>query len=99
MIYELKFAVEHVYGHHKNVGLPIDPATAKRGESIYAFIIRAIINEHRDAWKIELKQCKKKNKSFSENNLQGHSHQHFPYPHSEHPFGPVTLRSLNNSQI
>ena len=61
--WDCAFAVEHVYGHHKNVGLPIDPATAKRGESIYAFIIRAIINEHRDAWKIELKQCKKKNKS------------------------------------
>ena len=34
-----------------------------------------------------------------ENNLQAHSHQHFPYPHSEHPLGPVTLRSLNKSQI
>ncbi len=39
------------------------------------------------------------NKSFLENNLEGHSHKHFPYPHTEHPLGPVTLRSLNNSQI
>ena len=44
-------------------------------------------------------ECKIQKKSFSENNFQGHSHQHFPYPHAEHPLGPVTLRSLNKSQI
>ena len=43
--------------------------------------------------------CINKNKISSENNLQGHTHQHFPYPHAEHPLGPVTLRSSNNSQI
>ncbi len=48
-----------------------------------------------------VKECKCKNKKeiFSRNNIEVHSHQHFPYPHSEHPLGPVTLRSLNNSQI
>ena len=50
--------MEHVYGHHKNVGLESDPATAKRGENIYAFIIRAIIKEQKDAWLIELDQLK-----------------------------------------
>ena len=44
-------------------------------------------------------ECKNDKQRFSENNSQGHSHQHFPYPHSEHPLGPVTLHSLNNSQI
>ena len=44
-------------------------------------------------------ECKNKNQCFSEDNLIGHSHQHYPYPHAEHPFGPVTLRSLKNSQI
>ncbi len=44
-------------------------------------------------------ECKNKNKIFSENKSQEHSHHHFPYPHAEHPLGPVTLRSLNNSQI
>ena len=38
MSWDCAFAVEHVYGHHKNVGLEIDPATAKRGENIYSFI-------------------------------------------------------------
>ena len=57
--WDCAFAIEHVYGHHKNVGLSIDPATAKRGENIYRFIIRAIINEQKDAWKIFLSQNKK----------------------------------------
>jgi sirohydrochlorin cobaltochelatase len=30
-----------------------------------------------------------------ENKAHHHSHEHFPYPHAEHPFGPVTLRSSN----
>ena len=57
--WDCAFAIEHVYGHHKNVGLSIDPATAKRGENIYKFIIRAIVNEQKDAWKIFLSQNKK----------------------------------------
>lgn len=35
------FAIEHVHGHHRNVGTPADPATARRDESIYAFILRS----------------------------------------------------------
>ena len=54
------FAVEHVHGHHKNVGLSSDPATAKRGQSLYRFFIESSIKEHRDAWKIELKRLKKR---------------------------------------
>tara|TARA_B100000965_G_scaffold389470_1_gene395156 strand:+ start:1845 stop:2909 length:1065 start_codon:yes stop_codon:yes gene_type:complete len=44
-------------------------------------------------------ECKSKKDDLSVNNQQGHSHLHFPYPHSEHPFGPVTLRSQNKSQF
>ena len=44
-------------------------------------------------------ECKDKKKSFSKNTVEEHSHQHFPYPHAEHPLGPVTLRSSNNRQI
>ena len=57
--WDCAFALEHVYGHHKNVGLKIDPATAQRGENIYIFILKAIVNEQKDAWKIVKKQLKK----------------------------------------
>jgi len=58
--WDCTFAIEHVYGHHKNVGLSSDPATAKRGENIYAFILRAIKNEHRDGWLIEFDRMKRR---------------------------------------
>ena len=62
--WDCNFAVEHVYGHHKNVCLPEDPASAKRGENIYSFILKAIYNEHIDGWKFELKRLKRKKISF-----------------------------------
>jgi len=61
--WDCAFAIEHVYGHHKNVGLKIDPATAKRGENIYGFIFRAIIREQKDAWKIIFNQMEKAGQS------------------------------------
>ena len=64
--WDCAFAIEHVYGHHKNVGLLDDPATAKRGENIYLFIIKAIFNEQKDAWKIEFDHLKRRGySSFS----------------------------------
>ena len=62
--WDCAFALEHVYGHHKNVGLRTDPATAKRGENIYAFIFRAILKEQKDAWNIFLNQIRKNKFSF-----------------------------------
>ena len=59
--WDCAFALEHVHGHHKNVGLPSDPATARRGENIYLFIVKATFKEHRDAWKIELDQMRRRN--------------------------------------
>ena len=67
--WDCAFAIEHVYGHHKNIGLVNDPATAKRGEGLYGFIMRATIKEQVDAWRIEISRLKRKNISlFSLNN-------------------------------
>ena len=62
--WDCAFAIEHVYGHHKNVGLAIDPATAKRGENIYSFIIKAIFQEQKDAWTIEYERLQRKGLSL-----------------------------------
>jgi alkane 1-monooxygenase len=43
---------EHVYGHHKAVATPADPATARFNESIYAFLPRTIIGSYKNAWKV-----------------------------------------------
>tara|TARA_Y100000758_G_scaffold276632_1_gene221567 strand:- start:69 stop:1175 length:1107 start_codon:yes stop_codon:yes gene_type:complete len=58
--WDCAFAIEHVYGHHKYVGLPQDPATAKRGENLYGFILRAIFKQQIVAWKIELARLKRR---------------------------------------
>ena len=45
------------------------------------------------------KECENKKEISTENKAQEHSHQHFPYPHAEHPLGPVTLRSFKSTQF
>ncbi len=50
---DASFAIEHVYGHHINVGTETDPATARRGENVYAFILRSTVGGYASAWRIE----------------------------------------------
>jgi alkane 1-monooxygenase len=47
------FAIEHVRGHHRHVGTPRDPATARLGESVYRFLPRSILGGWISAWHIE----------------------------------------------
>jgi alkane 1-monooxygenase len=48
------FCIEHVHGHHRNVGTPNDPATARLGESVYAFYPRAVSGSVASAWRLEI---------------------------------------------
>jgi alkane 1-monooxygenase len=57
--WDCTFAIEHVYGHHKNVGFPEDPATGKRGENIYLFILKAIAQEQVGGWKLEISRLRR----------------------------------------
>lgn len=47
------FCIEHVYGHHRHVATPLDPATSRRGESVFAFVPRSILGGALSAWRIE----------------------------------------------
>ncbi|MEO6395099.1 MAG: alkane 1-monooxygenase [Devosia sp.] len=47
------FAIEHVHGHHRNVGTEADPATAKRGEYIGSFVLRSTIGQWLGALRYE----------------------------------------------
>lgn len=60
---DVSFAVEHVYGHHVNVGTPVDPATAKRGESVYPFILKSTVGSYLHCWKLERNRLAKLGKS------------------------------------
>eukprot|EP01065_Artemidia_motanka_P051075 TRINITY_DN8891_c0_g1_i1.p1 TRINITY_DN8891_c0_g1~~TRINITY_DN8891_c0_g1_i1.p1 ORF type:complete len:512 (+),score=135.97 TRINITY_DN8891_c0_g1_i1:90-1538(+) len=44
---------EHLVGHHKNVATPEDPATARFGQSIYAFLPQTVVGTLKSAWGIE----------------------------------------------
>jgi len=47
------FFVEHNLGHHRNVATPEDPASARIGESFWAFLPRSMIAGAASAWRIE----------------------------------------------
>jgi alkane 1-monooxygenase len=58
----LHFFVEHNKGHHKWIGTPHDPATARMHESLYCFFMRVIPNSLKSAWKIAANENKRKQK-------------------------------------
>lgn len=70
------FAVEHVYGHHKNIGVvDLDPVTAAYGENPYLFTVKAFFGEHIHSWGIETRQLKRRKQPiFSWHNriINGH---------------------------
>lgn len=53
------FCIEHVLGHHRNVGTPGDPATSRRGESLYAFYPRVVWGSLKSAVELERKRIRK----------------------------------------
>eukprot|EP00499_Haloplacidia_sp_CaronLabIsolate_P005945 CAMPEP_0196772390 /NCGR_PEP_ID=MMETSP1104-20130614/2206_1 /TAXON_ID=33652 /ORGANISM="Cafeteria sp., Strain Caron Lab Isolate" /LENGTH=346 /DNA_ID=CAMNT_0042142525 /DNA_START=80 /DNA_END=1120 /DNA_ORIENTATION=+ len=65
------FAVEHVYGHHKRVATPDDPATSRFGESFYAFYPRTVIGSFRSAWEGEVARLRRTGGSAAQNRVAG----------------------------
>jgi alkane 1-monooxygenase len=47
------FYVEHNRGHHARVATPADPASARLGESYWAFLPRTLLGSLRSAWQLE----------------------------------------------
>jgi Fatty acid desaturase len=59
---DASFAIEHVYGHHTTLGTLQDPATARRGENVYHFIVRSTFGQIFSAWHIETVRLKRAGK-------------------------------------
>ena len=49
----MHFYVEHNRGHHSHVATPEDPASARYGESVYAFLPRTLVDSFTHAWHLE----------------------------------------------
>ena len=57
----MHFFIEHNRGHHKNVSTDEDPASSRRGETLYGFWFRSVTTSWIDAWKLESDRLAKTN--------------------------------------
>jgi alkane 1-monooxygenase len=53
MVCYFHWATEHVAGHHRRVATHEDPATARLGEALPAFLIRSVTQTFVSSWRIE----------------------------------------------
>ena len=68
--FDANFSIEHVYGHHRHVATPADPATAPRGRTVYAHIFYSTWQGNLSAWNIEAQRLtRKKSAILSIHNL------------------------------
>lgn len=58
------FAIEHLRGHHQRVGTDEDGASARLGQSVYAFIPTGIARQWRSAWQLEAQRLAKRGQRF-----------------------------------
>ena len=53
------FKVEHVRGHHVHVSTPEDASSARFGQSVWHFLPRALVNNTRNAWRLEAERLRR----------------------------------------
>jgi alkane 1-monooxygenase len=49
----MHFRIAHIQGHHRRAATPEDPASARLGESAFAFVARSVAGQWREAWAFE----------------------------------------------
>ncbi len=59
----MHFIIEHNKGHHVNVATPLDPATSRKGQTLYLFMWQSIVGGFKSAWHIEAGRLKRAGKS------------------------------------
>lgn len=65
----MHFNIDHNKGHHKHVGTPLDPGSARYNESLYHFIVRMQLGTYRVAWTIATAEQQKDGKAFIHNKM------------------------------
>ncbi|MHB1537423.1 MAG: alkane 1-monooxygenase [Solirubrobacteraceae bacterium] len=91
------FFIEHNRGHHVRVATLEDPASARFGESFYAFLPRTVVGSVRSAWELErvrLKRCRHSTLSIHNDILQAWTMTVFLYAALAVVFGPIVLPYL-----
>lgn len=59
-----QFEVAHVFGHHMNVATERDPATARRGETLYRFVLRSTCGQYAESLSLERKRLARGGHTF-----------------------------------
>jgi alkane 1-monooxygenase len=57
------FYIEHNRGHHVRVATPVDPASSRVGETVYAFLPRTVVGSLQSAWRLEQPRFKRRDES------------------------------------
>jgi alkane 1-monooxygenase len=65
------FRIAHVHGHHRWAATARDSATARLGEGFYAFLVRTVVGQLREAWRFEQRRCAERHLSFFGNRVIG----------------------------
>ena len=55
----LHFRIAHLHGHHRRAATREDPATARLGESLYAFLLRSVGGQYVEAWRFEAERLRR----------------------------------------
>ena len=55
----MHFYIEHNRGHHARVATEEDPASARTGQTVYAFWMQSLVGSYRSAWALEDKRLRK----------------------------------------
>src|SRR5437899_2246717 len=64
MVGDSQFSISHVYVHHRWVGTRRDSATARRGEVLYAFVVRSVLGQLRSSREIEANRLRQSGRAF-----------------------------------
>jgi alkane 1-monooxygenase len=91
------FLVEHNRGHHARVATPDDPASARLGESFWAFLPRTVLGGVRSAWRLERVRLARQGRStwsLRNRNVQAWASTLFVFAAAAIAFGPHALPFL-----
>ena len=58
-VFYMHFRISHVHGHHRRAATWQDPASARLGEGLYAFLPRSIAGQFGEAWRFETERLRR----------------------------------------
>jgi alkane 1-monooxygenase len=49
----MHFTYEHLYGHHRKVATPEDPASAQKNDNVYLFFVKSHFGSYKSVYLME----------------------------------------------